>query len=35
MLSGKVLNRKGENVRIQNLNEELDVYFNVFNNTLC
>lgn len=35
MLSGKVLNQKGENVRIQNLNEELYVYFNVLDNTLC
>lgn len=34
MLNGKVLNQKGENVKAQNLNEELYVYFNLLDNTV-
>lgn len=35
MLDGKVLNQEGENVKIQNLNEELYMYFNLLDNTVC
>lgn len=34
MLNGKVLNQKGENVKAQNLNEELYMYFNLLDNTV-
>lgn len=33
-LNGKVLNQKGENVKAQNLNEELYMYFNLLDNTV-